>query len=209
MIVSHTHRFIFFAVPRTATHSVRAVLAPHLGDDDWQQERLDSAHRLPIPELAGAGHGHLGVRAIKPHLPEEVFQHYYKFALVRHPYDRFVSVCSFLNRDNPDFAHDPEQWMWDALERERFRARLLVRPQIAMLVDESGELALDFIGRYEALAESLRNVAARLDLQLDDLPHRNRSPDAIRLAALTPRLRRALDAFYAADFEAFDYDRAN
>ena len=30
MIISHAHRFIFFAVPRTGTHALRAALQPHL-----------------------------------------------------------------------------------------------------------------------------------------------------------------------------------
>ena len=28
MIVSHRHRFVFFAVPRTGTHAVRTALQP-------------------------------------------------------------------------------------------------------------------------------------------------------------------------------------
>ena len=33
MIISHKHRFIFVAVPKTATHAVRKALRPHLGRD--------------------------------------------------------------------------------------------------------------------------------------------------------------------------------
>ena len=29
MIVSHRHRFIFFAVPRTGSHAVRVALQPY------------------------------------------------------------------------------------------------------------------------------------------------------------------------------------
>ena len=34
MIISHQHRFIFAAVPKTGTHSVRQALREHLSADD-------------------------------------------------------------------------------------------------------------------------------------------------------------------------------
>ena len=49
MIVSHRHRFVFFAVPRTATHAVRAALADTLGPKDWRQEALTERVALPVP----------------------------------------------------------------------------------------------------------------------------------------------------------------
>ena len=45
MIISNRHRFIFFAVPKTGTHSVRQALRPFLADDDMEQvgHTLDNA----------------------------------------------------------------------------------------------------------------------------------------------------------------------
>ena len=40
MIFSSSRKFIFFAVPKTGTHAVRAVLRPFLGDEDWEQQML-------------------------------------------------------------------------------------------------------------------------------------------------------------------------
>ena len=205
MILSHKHRFIYFAVPRTATHSVRAALAPHLGADDWQQERLSAKHVLPIAELARAGHGHIGVRAIRPHLSDDQWNSYFKFGVVRHPYDRFVSVCAFLNRDNEDFARSPVAWMIAAFERDRFVQRMLVRPQIEMLLDHNGELGLDFIGRYEHLAASMKNVAIRTGLDKLVLPHENRSSRLPVSDYLTKPLTEILNEFYSRDFEMLNY----
>ena len=95
MIVSHRHRFIFVAVPKTGTHSVRHALRGHLGPDDMEQARLFVEKQFPIPELAQLGHGHLSFEQVRPFLGEEVFQNYLKFAFVRNPFDRFISYCAF------------------------------------------------------------------------------------------------------------------
>lgn len=205
MIISHEKRFIYFAVPRTGTHSVRAALQPFLGAGDWQQQSLDANLRLPIPELARAGHGHIGVRALKPHLAPDQWRNYFKFAIVRDPYDRFVSTCAFLNRDRDEFARDPVAWMLSAIERPRFRMRLLVRPQIDMLIDEDGQLAMDFIGRFEHLPAAFDNIATHIGIGSLDLPHRNRSSRQSTERYLTPALKEAIDEFYADDFRLLSY----
>ena len=94
MIVSHRHRFIFFAVPRTGTHAIRTALGPVLGDDDWQQQSLTAEVRMPVAALARFNHGHLTLRQVQASLPSTVWRDYFKFAFVRNPYDRFVSVCA-------------------------------------------------------------------------------------------------------------------
>ena len=62
MIVSHRHRFIFFAVPRTGTHAIRAAPRSFLGPDGCEQEGLMDRVRSPLPTLAHIRHGHITLR---------------------------------------------------------------------------------------------------------------------------------------------------
>lgn len=48
MIISHLHRFIFVAVPKTGTHSVRQALREQMGDDDLEQVGLFVNKRFPM-----------------------------------------------------------------------------------------------------------------------------------------------------------------
>ena len=95
MIISHRHRFVFTAIPKTGTHSVRQALREQLGPDDLEQVRLFVEKRLPWPELARLGHGHISLAELRPVLGEEMFGDYFKFAFVRNPFERFVSYCAF------------------------------------------------------------------------------------------------------------------
>ena len=72
MIISSLHKFIFVAIPKTGTHSVRQALARTHGPDDIEQVGLFVNKRFPIAELARAQHGHLGLQQVRPYLrPEE------------------------------------------------------------------------------------------------------------------------------------------
>jgi hypothetical protein len=48
MIISHKHKFIFFAIPRTGTHAIRFALRPFLGEEDWEQVGLFKNSLIPI-----------------------------------------------------------------------------------------------------------------------------------------------------------------
>lgn len=211
MIVSHRHRFIFLAVPRTGTHAARAALAPFLGPEDWQQEALRNGARSPLPAIARIGHGHVTAAQARTHLPAEVWNGYFKFAVVRNPYDRFVSVCAMLNKRNPLYAGRETAFMKRALATPPFQRRVLVRPQARALVVENGarRLAVDFLGRYETLEASFAEACRRAGLPPPPLTRANAADHADYRAYYDDELVAIVSAFYADDFAALGYRRVN
>lgn len=206
MIVSHLHRFIFFAVPRTATHSVRQALRVHLGEDDWEQQARFDRSLSSISEIASIGHGHISAREIRPHLTDENWRDYFKFAIVRNPFERFISVCAFLNRDNPEFEKMPLDWMKAAMHRPRFQNRVLVRPQFELLCNEQGELAVDFTGRYENLQTSMAEIFSRTGLPTVDLEHQNAAEHTHYRDYYDDELLSLVERYYADDLQLFEYE---
>ena len=213
MIVSHRHKFIFFAVPRTGTHAIRAALRPFFGPDDWEQEGLVRRVRRSLPALARIGHGHIALRRARPHLPETVWRAYFKFAVVRNPYDRFVSACAMLNTQNPDYVGNETVWMKRALadmrrgavNNDAFRRLVLLRTQAGLLVDEDGRLGVDFLGRYENLQHSFAAICQRIGLPAQPLPVMNAATHAPYETYYDDELYRLVTDFYRRDFELLDY----
>jgi hypothetical protein len=109
MIISHQHRFVFAAIPKTGTHSVRQALREHLSADDLEQVGLFVNKRFPFDELAAIKHGHISLEQIRPFLGEQAFADYFKFAFVRNPFDRFVSYCAFMTRADGAFSRIPSR----------------------------------------------------------------------------------------------------
>lgn len=208
MIVSHRHRFVFFAVPRTGTHAIRMALRDCLGPDDWQQQSLTEQVRLPVPALARIGHGHVTLRQARACLPEAVCRDYFKFACVRNPYERFVSACAMLNRRNPGYAGNETSFMKRALTVRRFRERALVRPQTDMLVDERGALGMDFVGRYETLQQSFDEACGQLGITAPPLSHGNATDHGAWTDYYDDELLRVVTEFYRRDFDVLGYERA-
>jgi len=95
VIISHKHRFVFFAVPRTATHAVRQALRLSLDEGDWEQQALFGKQSIPAPGIAAIGHGHISWRQLRAQLPAQIWSSYFKFGFVRNPFDRYVSSCFF------------------------------------------------------------------------------------------------------------------
>ena len=205
MIISHRHQFIFFAVPKTATHTIREALRPQLGENDWQQQQLFGAEALPIPDIAKIGHGHISTRRIRPYLDDAVWASYFKFGFVRNPFDRFVSTCFFLHRNNPQFSQDVTTNMKQALKNRSFRERVLVRPQALQLTDGDGQLQLDFAGRYESLQSDYDEICRRIGIPATSLAHKNVSRHGAAADYYDEELRSAVTDFYRSDLELFDY----
>jgi len=206
LIISHTHKFIFFAVPKTATHAIRQSLRQHLDQDDWEQQTLFGEQYLPIPELAALKHGHISVRQVRPHLSSEDWKSYFKFGFVRNPFDRFVSTCFFLNRENADFEKSAITFMKNALNVERFRQRMLVRPQSQQLIDDGGNVALDFVGRYESLQQSYDEICTRIGVPAMELGRKNPSRHDAYTEYYDDELRDRVAEYYKDDLRVFSYD---
>ena len=206
MIISHKHRFIFFAVPRTGTHAVRQALRPYLGEDDWEQQALFGKQSIPVPEVAAIGHGHVSFQQIRACLPVETLSSYFKFGFVRNPFDRFVSTCFFLNRHNQIFVGNEVEFMRQAINKVRFRQRVLARPQYRLLTDEHDRLMMDYIGRYETLQESFDEICRQTGLTPSILSRKNESQHQRYECYYDASLKESVVEYYRKDFQLFGYD---
>lgn len=205
MIISHQHRFIFAAVPKTGTHSVRQALREHMSKDDIEQVGLFVDRRFPYAELAAIRHGHLALRQVRPYVGEEVFARYFKFAFVRNPFDRFVSYCAFMTRGGDAFQREPRAVMEHLLFVEPPEHHILFQPQSSLLVDDAGELLTDMVGRVEQMQASYDALCERIGIPSRRLDQVNSSRRGDYRQYYTPALAEGVARRYARDLELFGY----
>lgn len=206
MIISHQHSFIFAAVPKTGTHSVRQALREHMSAADIEQVGLFVNKRFPYVELAAIRHGHLGLQQVRPHIGEEAFARYFKFAFVRNPFDRFVSYCAFMTRDSDLFARSPQSVMEHFLFRQPPEKHILFQQQSSVLTDDDGMLLTDMVGRVESMQASYDAICTRIGIPSRALDQVNSSKRGDYRQYYNDELRGGVAHRYARDLEIFGYE---
>ncbi|MEO7814535.1 MAG: sulfotransferase family 2 domain-containing protein [Sphingomicrobium sp.] len=205
MIISHRHKFIFVAVPKTGTHSVRQALREQMGDEDLEQVGLFVNKRFPMPELAAIRHGHLTLAQVEPFLPADDYKAYFKFGFVRNPFDRFVSYCAFMTRDGDEFGTDPKAVMRHFLFTAPPTGHILFQPQHLFFVGANGAPASDFVGRIEAMQSDYDKICARIGIPSRPLDKVNSSKRGDYRDYYDQQLIDGVAALYGRDLELFDY----
>ena len=105
-----------------------------------------------------------------------IVEQYFKFAVVRNPWDRFVSGWKYL-------AATRDRSLRDVLQNppaEGHDYRHLTRPQYVTLYDDAKNLAVDQLLRYEDLEADFRILCEKIGLKAQ-LPRVNARPHPSRL----------------------------
>jgi hypothetical protein len=191
MIVDAKKKFIFVAVAKTASTSIR---------------RRFKARPDPLPNIY-----HMFLEDIIKSHPES--KHFYKFAFVRNPYDRLVSAYYDFRFNKghqvwafPIYKHDTFKDFVMNLEASPCRDFIHLQPQYNFL-QVDGEVNLDFVGRYENLREDFRKVEKDLGLAHVELPITRTSAHPNFKDLYDKEMKEAVKTIYGNDFKEFGYDK--
>lgn len=133
---------------------------------------------------------------MRDHLPWYVYynanprryQAYFSFCFVRNPWDRAYSTYRYFCAGGNGTTDSPmaksilnfksfEHFILDGLGRGHYRSHPALLPQSSFVIAYDDKVLVDFVGRYENLANDFKIVANRLGLT-GELPHKNASPNS-------------------------------
>jgi hypothetical protein len=129
-------------------------------------------------------------------------ENYFKFAFVRNPWDRVVSMYSYRlrNREIPEDLSFAEF----VLKRHDYPFGMH-REQVKMIEDLHGKIAMDFIGRFENLENDWSILQNRLKIS-SSLPHLKATAHKPYQAYYSPELINEVADMYPRDIQIFGYD---
>jgi hypothetical protein len=211
VLISHTHRFIFVHIQKTAGQSLKRALMPYCSQPQRTGLRRLLSH-LPIPEnpRTVAFRAHTTARWARLKISPRVFDSYCRFAVVRNPFDRAVSNYHFLQQSPRHHNHvDVKALSFDGYLDFLKRRRWFRDPtQVARVEGPHGRLLCDPILRFESLDADFAALCRRLGLNgIQELPKRNASRhEPYREYYLGAATRSKLVEIFAQDFDAFGYD---
>jgi hypothetical protein len=151
---------------------------------------------------------HLLATQIRTEVGTELFSIYYKFSIVRNPWDKAVSQFSSMDTrgDLRDFIEMKKGGSFKTyLELIGKKRHVQWEPQVRFLHDSNGDLLVDYIGRYESFADSVFHVLNAIGVSVNAIPHENASRRGPYEQYYDAESREMIAAMYAADIEAFGY----
>ncbi len=187
MLVSNRKKFIFTKTKKTAGTSVESFFEPYCMNDkefvekDSRQEYISSTgivgHRGGIGAKKPKWYNHMPAKLICKQLGQEIWNEYFKFTVVRNPFDKLISGFAMVDnqvKKDPKFfgAKNLIHRVVGATDIERFRSWLKLGggkkfiDRDAYLID--GEVCMDYFIKYEDLDGGISYVSEHLGLESQD-----------------------------------------
>lgn len=230
MPVYHSHRLVFVHVGKTGGESIRAALhSAGVRDVEWDGAGMwdpilshacghDIFRMLrrsyPLECIATFNQAHLPADVLRELVSAEVWSTYFKFGIVRNPWDLLVSTYSFLKTvlsmpDHPWMRNQPDSANLFARFQD-FSDFIRVMPLVAtgwldgMVTDAAGEVIVDFVGRFENLESDFARVCELAGIEAR-LERSNRSEHGHYRDYYTAETRAIVERHFARYIERFGY----
>lgn len=148
------------------------------------------------------------------------FQSAWKFAFVRNPFDRAVSLYEYLR--GLEIIHPRSSFEtfceillkkeFEPIGRYNFQGLSQLNQQSDWIFDQSGNLLVDYVGKFEKLSEGLRVIESNLGLGEGDLEISHKNPsnrDRSFRAYYTAKEVDIVRHVYESDFKLLEYDASS
>jgi hypothetical protein len=178
-MIDHHYHCVFIHQRKCAGSSIIQTFGYKLKDPDWHFAN----DGILSPEWA------------------EIPKGYFKFAVMRNPWGRFVSGWKFLR----GLARLPLRTLLEHMPEHGLLYRHLTRPQYATLYTPDGELAVDKLIRFENLQAGFDEVCDTIGRPRSTVPHDNRTEHKPYQEYFDAEARKLFDQIFARDIELFGY----
>src|SRR4026208_2482437 len=198
-MISFQKLLLFVHIPKTAGNSIQSVLRDYSEDELVAlRGEQDGIERFGLRNPNYKIKKHSTLAEYRAALGEMEFGNLYKFTCVRNPWDRMVSYY---------FTPTQNTSAWD---RKKFRKAIVKLLPVAdyLRLDKGGGdpfANVNYIMRFENLADDLRTVCTALDISPAPLPRYNRSNREHYSKYYDDELRELVGARFAAEIERFGY----
>ena len=168
MLISHRKKFIYTKTVKTAGTSVESYFEKYcMPEGEWEFAHLRDEHVSEAGIIGYRGFSrdqatwfnHMPARKIREKIGDATWNEYFKFCVIRDPFDKLVSRFYAWGTDSgkADVSIDTfRQWI---------RSESIVFDRNKYLIDE--EPCIDYFIRYENLAEGVAEVCRKLDIPFE------------------------------------------
>lgn len=172
-MVSHQHKCIH--IPKTAGMSIENSFAKSLGLGFYRGEcpPLILTYNKN-PNLGPLSLAHLSAKEYVnyKYVSDEQFDSYFKFSVVRNPYDRIVSIYKHFQHHRIISFKSFLKYKFPKLEKTKNH---FIKLQSSYLFDIQDKPIVNYIGKFENLSSVINEIKSNLNHPLTEIEHINSS----------------------------------
>ena len=193
-MISHKHKFVFIHVEKVGGTSITRNLLEY-----------SSTEYIPSGDDLASKDKHLSLIQYKE-LYKDYFHEYFKFAIVRNPWERELSLFYFLKKTGR--KNLPK--CLSAFLKERFFDKAkwdnaFLTYMDALSCDGDTLDDIDFIGKFENLQEDFNIICDKIKIPRQKLPHKNKTNHKHYTEYYDDEAKKIVAEKYAKDIEYFGY----
>ncbi len=173
LIISDKYRFIFIHINKCAGTSIRHALSRYsLSFRDRASDWLYRNFGLTRPYHAIYS-PHITANELRTQIGHEIFDSYFSFSICRNPWALQVSLFTYMRTNKNHWQYD-FAWSFKTFDDYcRWRCDGNFQTQRECVCSPSGELLVDYLGRFERVEEDFKYICERVGLGHIHLPKKN------------------------------------
>jgi hypothetical protein len=203
---------LFIWVPKCAGSSIYTTLVKHgCAEKRWETPLA------PFENRGMVTFGHVGIAQLLSAgvIKRSYFRRAFKFAFVRNPFDRAVSLFHYLQKFGSEavppemtfegFCHTLDRGEYPPVGLYNHEGLNQCNPMVRWLFDDAGRPLADFVGRHETVERDFRTLCRQIGMH-SHLPRHNTTEHRPYREYYTSETRQIIERVYREDLEAFDYE---
>jgi hypothetical protein len=218
IVISHQYRAIFVHIPKSAGTSVGTKISVYEDDGQWgMQDHRAIRHLIPLRNLELKNYlRFVNYEIVYRHVRDRVLLNrqypsktqldsYFKFTFVRNSWAR---VFSWYKNVMDDSKHMKRYRIAEGASFDWFVKNRLhtLKDQLYYITDANGNIGVDFIGRYENLADDFSQVCTKLNILDPQLPRKNSEGAPLYINHYDDHLIEIVARRYKRDIEYFKFE---
>ena len=189
-MINHRYNFLYIRVAKTASTSILSKIPEtHLIENSWEHDI-----------------NHIPLWFYKNNiLTDSNYNKYFKFAFVRNPFDRAVSIWKYYNAWVNKHSKEKVNLTFKetiCAENEKINQKKFKSKYGSQFLFTQG---CDFIGKYENIQEDFNTVCDKIGIPQQQLPQKNKTTHKHYSEYYDDETKQIVSEIYAKDIEYFQY----
>jgi len=206
VLICHNPKVLFIHNYKVAGTSIRYALRNFVPLD--QRIISNLLYFIGKPKLGDRYIGlpkHSTALAVRHAIGRKNYDLYFKFGLVRNPWDWEVSKYFYTLKNKRHREHHLVKKMANFSEYIAWRAENY-RTQRSFFEDAEGKIIVDYIGKMETIDSVFSEMSTRLSIDIRPVKLNASRDDAKYRQYFDEESRQMIESIYAADIDSFGYE---